>query len=487
MIGSVANPLADKARLTAFAAPLVAIVATVIVIGNPRYQAGALEAATPLLLVAGLVFGVLVIRFSATGTAALVAFIYLDLSEALVRYHFPSLLQLLVVALAFAAWLKRDTASVREVLLQPLTLAIAAWLAMAFVSTAWAGDRAAADMRFGDLLKAFALYLLATALMRSRRRLMQGVAAFLVSAALLSLLATYQFVTGQTSRSFGGFGRYEEAQIYEEVFQPRAAGPVGDPNFFAQILLIAVPVAVLLGFFARRRWSRIAMLGVAAVVLFAIALTYSRGGMLAVAVMAVLMLRPLHVHWKNTVLAAIGALLVLLVLPSGVTKRFVTLEQVLPVADEDVRADSSIAERRVYMAVAAAMFAQHPMEGVGIGNYPVEYDEYIGDVASSARLYPRANPMRYPHNLFLEIAAETGLIGLALFGTVVIAVWRALRRSERAFSAAGDRELANLAIALRISFIGFLVASVFLHLAVPRYLFLLLAFAASAQRIEEAG
>ncbi|HET7704882.1 MAG TPA: O-antigen ligase family protein [Thermoanaerobaculia bacterium] len=509
--------LSDRNRLIAIAAPVAAAVAAVVLISRPEATSGALRAATPLLLLFSLLFGVLVIRFSAVGTAVLVAFIYLDLSEALVRYHFPSLLQLLVVALVFAAWLKRDTAPVSEILLHPLTMAMAAWLLIGFVSTAWAADRDVADRRAEELLKAFVLYLLLTALMRNRHRLMQGVAALLASAALLGALVMWQFVTGDRTQEFGGLVRYEEAQIYGDVTEARLSGPVGDPNLFAQVLLIVLPIAVLLGFSVKDRRKRIAIIALACVVLLTIALTYSRGAMLAVAVMAVMMIRPWSAaarrrsasgsllppssadrtaqqaapslsgsklpHSVSLLFVGLLALLVIAMMPAGVTKRFLTVGEILPGADDSIRGDSSIAERRIYMAVAAAMFSRHPLQGVGLGNFPVEYDEYVGEVGSSARIYPRTRPTRYPHNLYLEIAAETGIIGLFAFTVVIVAAWSGLRRAERTFVSTGDEELAHVATALRIALAGFLVASLFLHLALARYLFLLFAFASSASRI----
>ena len=84
-MGLIAPILSDRNRVIAIAAPVAAVVAAVVLISRPEATSGALTAATPLLLLFSLVFGVLVIRFSAVGTAVLVAFIYLDLSEALVR------------------------------------------------------------------------------------------------------------------------------------------------------------------------------------------------------------------------------------------------------------------------------------------------------------------------------------------------------------------------------------------------------------------
>ena len=132
------------------------------------------------------------------------------------------------------------------------------------------------------------------------------------------------------------------------------------------------------------------------------------------------------------------------------------------------------------MSVAWVMFAANPIGGVGAANYATRYDDYVGATSSVFRQYEETSPLHFPHNLALETAEETGVIGLAAFAALFVAAWRSLGRART------DPELAPLATAFRISLAGFLVASVFLHLAEPRTLFLLFAFSATLERLREA-
>jgi len=461
-------------------APLVSLfgLATVAAVFTVLSQQSTLARATPLLLLIGLVFGALTIRFSSAGVPILVAFVFLNLSQALVRrYDFPSLLQLLVVALAFAAWLKRDTEPLREVLRQRLTILLSMYLLLVYASTAWAADRELADERLMDLAKATGIYLLATLLISNERRLRQAMAALAASAFLLGALVFVQLATGQMDNPFFGLARIKEAHIYGDVFQPRIAGPLGDPNFFAQILLLALPVALLMGQAARDRVRKLAWWTAAGVTLATILLTYSRGAMIALAVMGVMLVRALHVRWRTTLAAAALALVVFFLLPPSVTRRFVTIEEILPSAEAPLRPDSSFQERRLLMQVAWVMFGANPIAGVGAGNYSARYEDYAGLASSSARQYEDPSDRKFPHNLFLEVAAETGILGCVLFGAVLFAAWRALR-------AAKDSPIGQ---ALGIAFVGFLVASLFLHLAFPRYLYLLFAFVGVVERLGVSG
>lgn len=463
----------------AFAAGAIAITAAVLL--HPRISTAAVGSAAPLLLVGALAIGALTIRYSAAGAPLLVALVYMNLSEALVRYHrFPSVLQVLVVALAFAAWLKRDTATIQEVAAQPVVILLTAYILYAFASTSWAFDREVADERFGALLRAFLLFLLATLLMRSRARVRQGLYALLGAAAFLGVVAIVQAVTHSYDSEFGGLARLKkQAHIYGTVFEPRAAGTIGDPNFFAQVLLLVMPLAVMLALRDRVRWRRAASAIASAVLFVTLLLTYSRGAVIAMGVVALMLLNAFHVRWRSTA-AAIALLAGLAVLlPPTVTQRVFTIEEILPARDAPIDPDSSFAERRLLMHVAWVMFAANPLFGVGIGNYSTWYDDYAGRISSEFREYDTATPLRYPHNLVLELGAEGGIAGLLLFSAAAIACWRALQRVEQS----GDEELAPLARALRIGLAAFLVAGLFLHLAVPRHLFLLFAFAAALERL----
>ncbi|HVR43502.1 MAG TPA: glycosyltransferase [Thermoanaerobaculia bacterium] len=465
---------------------LLTAAAVAVLITSERLMDATIGPASPLLLAAGLLFGLLVLRYSAAGLPLLVVLVYLNVSQALVRYHeFPSLLQLLVVILAFAAWLGRDTVPVGSILSDPITIAAAGLLALAFVTTAFAADRAAADARVLELAKAVVIYGLVTLLIRDRSRLLQGLGALVASAAVLGLMPIVQWITGNYDWQFGGLARIKDAHIYGRVFQERFAGPIGDPNFFAQVLLLVFPLPLLIGLESNDRRKRLTWLAAAAVILITILLTYSRGAMLAVAVMGLALVRTLHIRWRTTLIVILIAIASLVFLPRSVTERFLTIEQILPTSEAALRPDSSFQERRLLMRVAWIMFGANPILGVGAGNYSARYDDYVDQSSSAAREYAAASDLHFPHNLPLEIAAETGLAGLIVFGGLIAAALMALAGARRRFAQAGDRILERAATAMMIGLAGFLIAGLFLHFAFPRYLFLVLGLVAGLRRVSE--
>jgi O-antigen ligase len=440
-------------------------------------------------LAAGLALSAVVLWRPDVGLVLLVAFVYLNLSQVLVRHHgLPSLLQLLAVPLLLAAWARPSRDDLGRVLTAPVTVFLALYLLMAFVSTALARDSDLADRRVADVAKSLVVFVLAALLARSAAATRRAVSTMLAAGAVLGALAVLQVVTGGFREEYGGLARIKYAQIYGDVFEPRIAGPLGDPNFFAQILVVLVPLALFLAKGEPGRPARALALGAASLVTAAAVLTYSRGGALTLACVLALSAIVLRLPWRKAILGAVlVGITALALLPAGFARRLTTLEQIAPGGDERVlRPDSSFQKRRLLVAAAFRMFLDHPVLGVGAGNYTALFEPYADEVGSAAREYEDPGEAHYPHSLYLEIAAETGVLGLLPFGAALIAAFASLRRARTAFLDARDEPAAWLTRGFEIALAGYLISSLFLHGHFSRYLWLLLglatALAAAAPR-----
>ncbi|HEX6203188.1 MAG TPA: O-antigen ligase family protein, partial [Thermoanaerobaculia bacterium] len=437
-----------------------------------------------LVLLAAPAAFVALLRRPGVALAVLVVFVYLNLSQVLVRFHgLPSLLQLLALPLAVAGLRVRGREGVAAVATADLTVALGAYLAVLVASLAWAADAAAAGERVGEIAKATAVYGLAALLAAGPRLLRRAAWSAVAAGSLLATFGVWQALTESFDSDFGGLARIKQAQIYDDVFEPRIAGPLGDPNYFAQILLVLVPVALALAW-GYDSWSggsgrrRLLALGAAGLLVAGTVLTYSRGAALALALvlgLAVLVrgIRPRHVVAGVAVVALLWVFA-----PEGFARRLTTLREVLPGGEEVLRPDSSFAKRRLVTAAAWQMFLDAPLLGVGAGNYGSRFTPYADRVGTDARLYEDPGERNFPHNLYLEIAAETGAIGLAVFALVVVAAFASLVGARRRALARGDPRTAALAEGLGLALVGFLITGLFLHGEFPRYLYLLLGLSA---------
>jgi O-antigen ligase len=86
---------------------------------------------------------------------------------------------------------------------------------------------------------------------------------------------------------------------------------------------------------------------------------------------------------------------------------------------------------------------------------------------------------RRAHSLYLEIAAETGTVGLVIFMAIPLLLLMDLGRHRRALFAARP-DLARLAAGFTLMLLAYLGTGVFLHLAYERYYWVMIAMAAAA-------
>ncbi len=351
----------------------------------------------------------------------------------------------------------------------PIITLGAVYVAAQIVSAWGAANFAEAAREVIKWLELLVLLLVAPALL-GRRQAPWLAAALILGAVLQAMLGLYQFWFAVGPDFFIVMGRFM-----------RAYGSFGQPNPFGGYLGLALPVALSLAIWGwqtllqpqgehlaagRRQGAIWALYFSAAALLIGAGLlaSWSRGAWLGAAagVAAVLVLR----SRTAAVLSALAALLMAAALllgafsPAGVPApvaarladipAYFGLTDVLsqPLTDENF----SVLERLAHWVAAQRMWAQAPWLGVGPGNYAQMYPQ--------VRLPQWEDALGHAHNVYLNVAAETGLVGLAaylaLMATTAVWLWRQLRRSARLSTAWG-----RWRSALLVGILG-----VFVHLSV---------------------
>jgi len=112
----------------------------------------------------------------------------------------------------------------------------------------------------------------------------------------------------------------------------------------------------------------------------------------------------------------------------------------------NIRDDSSTRARMLFWGVALEMLRANPLLGVGANNYETAFPEARARFAERHPNSPLVSMNEqllviYAHNEYLQLAAETGAIGLTLFFifalTLVSLFWRALKHPSKALPALG--------------------------------------------------
>jgi O-antigen ligase len=307
------------------------------------------------------------------------------------------------------------------------------------------------------------------------------VLAMLAIGVFLSLLTIYQTIVGDYSDNFGGLALSRVSEIVGEADAARPGGTIGDANYYGQSLLILLPFAFYLIFESRTLAARLVGAGAAACLLAAIVYTYSRGDALAVAAMlgAAALYKKLNPTYLLVLLVA--GIVALPFLPSSYLDRLTTVFQTAQGNQQTIYNETSIRGRAGAQQAAIAMFLDHPILGVGRENYPLHQLEYLAgtSLAYKAKGIP-------PHNLYLEVAAEHGVLGLIVLAGLLFTAGRAVIEARRRFLAAGDRQTAELVAWMGIGLFGYMVSSFFLHGAYLYMFWLQLALIIAARLIARA-
>ena len=202
-----------------------------------------------------------------------------------------------------------------------------------------------------------------------------------------------------------GLGAFRESH--------RASGPFGDDyrmaNLAGAYYAMFLPIFVALALFLReQRFWRLAAVAGAAILAFAIMVTYSRQSyLIALVCIALLLAR------RNLLLALlVGISMWSMVdrLPDSVTERVVETRQADGVGAPKL--DVSTSSRFDIWKGALQMWADHPM-GVGLGRF----QEEIGEYATAYRNYDA-------HNFYIRLLAECGPLALLALGWLL---WRLAR------------------------------------------------------------
>jgi hypothetical protein len=403
----------------------------------------------------GLIVLVLILRRIEIGYAALVAVICLLPFAALpVNFAFkPTFLDVVLVAV-FGVWLlERATGKLGGFVNTPLTLPVLAFLAMA-LATFVAGLANApltqtVARHFAEIILSILLFFLITDTVRTTSRLRLITRLLIIGGSLAALIAIILYLLpAQTSmdllsrlRVFNypegpGVLRY----IRDDPTLPqRATGSSIDPNALGGLLIMMVTLAVPQLFTKRpvlpRPWIIVGL----AMMALALLLSFSRGSLVGV-VVAVGLLGV--VRYRKLLPIMLAALVLVLILPQ--TQGYVThFFDGLQVLDSAQASDLSTQMRVGEYTDALILIQRYPIFGVGFTGTP-DIDTYL-KVA----------------NLYLMIASEMGLVGLAAFlivmATLFGSAWRVRARvADRA-------EIEPIWWGFHTALLGALIGGVFDH------------------------
>ncbi|MCK4577685.1 MAG: O-antigen ligase family protein, partial [Candidatus Marinimicrobia bacterium] len=193
-------------------------------------------------------------------------------------------------------------------------------------------------------------------------------------------------------------------------FGPRVVGTIGHANAFGGYLAAIFPLTVISGLYSSRRLWKTISIGALPLILCALILTLSRGAWLAAIAGILIALFPqLNRLWQKYLKRRIYQIAAI---PIAIGSLFLGLRFIYQLNP------ASALGRLFIWHITWNMFADHPLAGIGYGRYGVEYLNYQAnffDDPSNATHFDLAANLKQADNEYLQILAETGIVGFLLF------------------------------------------------------------------------
>jgi len=411
------------------------------------------------------------------GLMGFIAITYAQLSNVGIAYHgFPSMAQPLA-GLLFVLILLRITLYGERPLgwrrAGPILLIyVLSW----FASLLHAGDFTVASQAFVSFLKDALGALIVVFFIQKPGSFRAAIWAVIGAGTFIASISVFQAITGTYSNDYWGFGGWS-TQVSGFLGRYRVEGSYGNPNAFAQVLVVVVVLALDRVWHEKHALLRIAAGWALAAGLLAILFTYSRGGFLALFFALGVFLIQHRPGFMPLLLTAFLALGVIQFLPATYTDRISSLTQFVSLQNDQVT-DPSFRGRLSENTAAVQMFLDHPWMGIGIGNYSINYQDYSRDIGLDPR---RTN--RNPASLYLELLSEQGIVGTVIFFGLLYIVFAGLWSAKARFNLVGLQGEGYISAALFAGLAGYMFSALFKNSAYSNAFWVLIGIAIAAAQV----
>ena len=273
---------------------------------------------------------------------------------------------------------------------------------------------------FVRLIQVFVLVPLAVLLtLRERRDLVLVLGAMVGAALIEGAVGAEQFLTGTGASYDGG--------------SARAVGTFGAQDVMAMSAVVSYGLLAALGLTlearrARRRRASWLLGMTAAALVFPLAVSFSRGSWIATgcAAAVALVLTDVRLALRGALFAVAAAVVLVGGFGLGGASVAARLGSIATVAG--AAPDHSVTDRYDLWTTAGRIWRDHPVTGVGPKEFPGFRDAHAplrlssgSDTGGAGAAYSR-EPLLSPHNMYLLLLSEDGLVGLTAFAVLFLSL-----------------------------------------------------------------
>jgi putative inorganic carbon (hco3(-)) transporter len=261
--------------------------------------------------------------------------------------------------------------------------------------------------------------------------------------------------------------------LNRETFRGRLQGALngvyGNPNDLALVIDLSLPLCLALALTTRSYWQKIAWTAAMLAMVYAVMLTASRGGAIALVVAALVCLWQLGVKSRRYyLLLLVPAAVLVFWLYSGnaLQERFGQTSVASGSNRQATEAAGSAEERKGLLIQSLKITGQYPFLGVGPSNFTVV-----------------SGVWRVTHNTYTQISAEGGIPAFVLY---VLIFWRAIVNLKDVGRHRGaGKEIRLCSMALQSSLAAYLVGTIFASDAYQIFPYCLVAYTSGLRIVEQ--
>ncbi|MBX4259973.1 O-antigen ligase family protein [Clostridium estertheticum] len=300
---------------------------------------------------------------------------------------------------------------IRDLFSTTLSICILILLGIMLLSTSYALEKPLALKESARFLTYVFIFFVIKYEFNAKKLVKNLLKCYIFTAGLLSIFGIIQHFTtiGLDKKFVVHYPGYTVVKIATTMFNPNA--------YAAFLILIIFPV-VMLTIYEKNKNIK-SMYGIISILLFVnIIMTYSRSAQVGVCIGAVV----LCVIYSYKLIIAFGGIGIFTLFMPSVLDRVRDLQ------------NASENESRIKLwKTALMMIKDHPILGVGNGNYVSRYNEYVSKYKGlSYNAYKR-----YPaHNSYLKVESELGIVGIVSFLAVLVT---SLIRVKKLFTITNDK------------------------------------------------
>lgn len=438
-----------------------------------------------VLSILALAFAVIVFLRPQFAAYALILAIYLNISRQFTDRGYPSVILPLVgitffSIVAYYVVSKRFPAKrLRTSRIEVLLIVYAIVVGLSFFA---ADDKSRALIKIFDLVKDITIVYCIMFAIQKVEHWKRAIWVIIIVIAFLCAVGLFQVITKNYASDFFGLAYVQMQEVVggnaapsiSNPLKPRLSGPINAPNLWAQVVVAVFPLVIYRMIYEKRKIVKLLSLLILGLLLFELLFTYSRGGYLTLGLTVIAILLERRV---NLIYIIAGLILVPLIVsqvaPPVFVERATSLAELSPTQDYGIYQDSAFRGRASEILTGVSMFADHPIFGVGVGNYENNYQKYTRLIGIEARAEERQ-----PHSLYVQLMAETGIFGtLTFIGMVFLLLIELNRARNELTSYAKNGDMSSWITSLLVSVVAYLTTSLFLHGAYIRYYWVLIALA----------